>query len=69
MQALVYKKYSSDSDVWSYGMLLFEVWSVAKKPLSNMSNQEVIRVAESGMCQAPPPGCPRAIYRLMVDCW
>ena len=23
----------------------------------------------TGFCQAPPPGCPRAIYKLMVDCW
>ena len=68
-QALLYKKYSSDSDVWSYAMLLFEVWTVGKKPYPSMSNQNVIRIIKSGHCQPPPSGCPRAIYKLMVDCW
>ena len=68
-QALLYKKYSADSDVWSYGMVLFEIWSVAKKPFSIVSNNQVLRLIQTGYCQAPPPGCPRAIYELMVNCW
>ena len=69
LQALLYKKYSTDSDVWSYGMVLFEIWSVAKKPFASVTNTQVLRLVQTGFCQAPPPGCPRAIYELMVDCW
>ena len=68
-QALLYKKYSTDSDVWSYGMVLFEIWSVAKKPFSSVTNMQALRLIQTGFCQAPPPGCPRAVYELMVDCW
>ena len=68
-QALLYKKYSTDSDVWSYGMVLFEIWSVGKKPFSMFTNSEVVRQINTGYNQPPPPGCPRAIYKLMVDCW
>ena len=68
-QALLYKKYSTDSDVWSYGMVLFEIWSVGKKPFSTLSNKRVIELIQKGFCQSPPPGCPKAIYKLMVDCW
>ena len=69
LQALLFKKYSADSDVWSYGMVLFEIWSVARKPFSTVTNSQVIRLLNKGFCQAPPPGCPRAIYEVMVDCW
>ena len=50
-------------------MVLFEIWSVGKKPFPDMSNQEVAAVTQLGTCQSPPPGCPRAFYKLMVDCW
>ena len=50
-------------------MLLFEIWSVGKKPFSQFSNSEVVRQINTGYNQAPPPGCPRAIYKLMVNCW
>jgi len=30
---------------------------------------QVIALVSSKHCQAPPPGCPRAIYHLMVECW
>ena len=69
LKALFYKKYSTDSDIWSYGMVLFEIWSVGKKPFSEISNKEVLRKINSGYCQPPPPGCLRAIYQLMVSCW
>ena len=69
IQALLYKKYSHSSDVWSYGMVLFEIWTVGKKPFPMLSNSQMIRWYQTRACQAPPPGCPRAVYKLMVECW
>ena len=40
-EALVFRKYSSASDVWSYGCLLYEIWSLGHKPFEEMSTQEV----------------------------
>ena len=43
-EALHYKKYSTASDVWSYGCLLYEVWSVGHKPFEKHKNTEVSKI-------------------------
>ena len=41
-EALIYRKYSTASDVWSYGCVLYEIWSLGCKPYESVLNQEVI---------------------------
>ena len=45
-EALQHKKYSTASDVWSYGCLLYEIWSLGYKPFFDKSNLEVCLLAE-----------------------
>ena len=40
-EALIYRKYTTSSDVWSYGCVLYEMWSLGHKPFESMTNQEV----------------------------
>ena len=68
-EAINYKRYSTASDVWSYGCLLYEIWSLGHKPFKSISNFEAIRLVDTGSRLAPPPGCPKMIYELMILSW
>jgi ephrin-B len=70
-EVLFYGKYSSKSDVWSYGMLVYEIWSLGRRPFNALKTQQIIPFLQThkGYVLPPPPGCPREIYHLMVQCW
>ena len=69
-EAVFYQKYSEKSDVWSFGMTLFEIWSLGEKPWGNdATNEEIIEGLSDGRKLSPPTGCPRDVYSVMVETW
>lgn len=40
-EAILYKKYSISSDIWSYGCVLYEIWSIGHKPFEDVGNVTV----------------------------
>ena len=69
-EAVFYQKYSEKSDVWSFGMTLFEIWSLGGKPWGNdATNEEIVEGLSEGRKLSPPTGCPRDVYSVMVDTW
>ncbi|XP_033097790.1 ephrin type-B receptor 1-B-like [Anneissia japonica] len=68
-EAITYKKFTSSSDVWSYGIVTWEVMSYGERPYWNWGNHNVIDAVQKGYCLPPPMECPECIYELMLDCW
>lgn len=68
-EAIAYRKFTSASDVWSFGIVMWEVLSFGERPYWNWSNQEVIKVVEQNYRLPPPMDCPEAVHQLMLDCW
>lgn len=68
-EAIAFRKFTSASDVWSYGVVLWEVMSYGERPYWNWSNQDVIKSIEKGYRLPAPMDCPEALYQLMLDCW
>lgn len=68
-EALNYGRYSSESDVWSFGILLWEAFSLGASPYPNLSNQQTREFVEKGGRLPCPELCPDAVFRLMEQCW
>uniref|UniRef100_A0A3B3CN94 Ephrin type-B receptor 3 n=1 Tax=Oryzias melastigma TaxID=30732 RepID=A0A3B3CN94_ORYME len=68
-EAIAYRKFTSASDVWSYGIVMWEVMSYGERPYWDMSNQDVINAVEQDYRLPPPMECPTALHQLMLDCW
>ncbi|KAM9860983.1 ephrin type-A receptor 6-like [Aulostomus maculatus] len=68
-EAIAYGKFSSSSDVWSYGIVMWEVMSYGERPYWEMSNQDVILSIEEGYRLPAPMGCPVTLHQLMLHCW
>ncbi|XP_053722801.1 ephrin type-A receptor 6-like isoform X2 [Synchiropus splendidus] len=68
-EAIAYGKFSSASDVWSFGIVMWEVMSYGERPYWEMSNQDVILSIEEGYRLPAPMGCPMTLHQLMLHCW
>lgn len=68
--ALEYGVYKYSSDIWSLGVLLWEIFSGGKKPYAMMTNKEAYEeVLHNGYRLPGPRECPEQIYDLMLQCW
>ena len=68
-EAILYGKFSGESDVWSYGVALWEVYSYGLQPYYGYSNSEVIEMIRARQILPCPEDCPSRMYTLMVECW
>ena len=68
-EAILYGRFSVDSDVWSFGVVLWEIYSFGLQPYYGFSNTEVIEMVRARQILPCPEDCPQRIYSLMVECW
>lgn len=68
-ESILYGKFTTESDVWSYGVVLWEIYSYGLQPYYGFNNQEVINMIRSRQLLPCPDSCPSYCYSLMVECW
>ncbi|NXK18300.1 FRK kinase, partial [Arenaria interpres] len=68
-EAIRYNKFSIKSDVWSFGILLFEIITYGKMPYAGVAGHQVIQMLDNGYRLPQPASCPAPFYRLMLQCW
>ena len=67
-EATMYRRFTIKSDVWSFGILLYEIITYGHPPYPELSNTEAIVAIKSGYCLPSPKGCPDQLCNLMRDC-
>lgn len=67
-------RFSHKSDVWSFGVTLWEIYSYGQEPLypgddGTDDDEQLVSIIEKNVVLACPPKCPSSIYQIMLKCW
>ncbi|CAG5056635.1 unnamed protein product [Parnassius apollo] len=68
-ESIVYARFTHESDVWSYGVVLWEIYSRGKQPFYGHNNDEASKLILNGIVLVPPEDCPIFACELMRACW
>lgn len=69
LESLQDYSYTSESDVWSFGVVLWEIETGGKVPYAALGGQEIVKLLKTGERLPKPEGCSDEIYDMMVKCW
>lgn len=64
-----YGQFSHQSDVWSFGVTIWEMYSFGESPYGDMKGSDAIKLIDAGERLKQPEACPDNIYKIMLDCW
>ena len=68
-EAMQTMRFSAATDVWSFGVVLIEIFTRGQKPYSGMDNAKVMNLVQSGGRAPQPSEAPNTVYELMCNCW
>uniref|UniRef100_A0A3B5REQ1 Tyrosine-protein kinase n=1 Tax=Xiphophorus maculatus TaxID=8083 RepID=A0A3B5REQ1_XIPMA len=68
-EVLLYCKFSSKSDIWAYGVLMWEVYTLGKLPYERLNNTEIVDQVSRGLRLFRPQLANEKIYSIMTSCW
>ncbi|CAB4006603.1 high affinity nerve growth factor receptor-like isoform X1 [Paramuricea clavata] len=68
-EAILFGRYTVETDVYSYGVLLWEVFTFSMQPYYGYTNKEVLKLITKSIHLAKPEFCPNFVYQIMKKCW
>jgi len=60
---------TTKSDVWSFGILMWEIVTCGERPYSGVATEALLDLIKDGYRMSPPPQCPQQLYLIMRECW
>ena len=66
-EAAMYRRFTIKSDVWSFGILLYELITYGRPPYPGLNNAQVLEALETGFCMPCPKCCPKQLYNIMHE--
>nr|NP_001137719.2 focal adhesion kinase, isoform G [Drosophila melanogaster]NP_523793.2 focal adhesion kinase, isoform A [Drosophila melanogaster]NP_725891.1 focal adhesion kinase, isoform B [Drosophila melanogaster]NP_725892.1 focal adhesion kinase, isoform C [Drosophila melanogaster]AOQ15035.1 Fak-PA [synthetic construct]AAF57562.1 focal adhesion kinase, isoform A [Drosophila melanogaster]AAM70852.1 focal adhesion kinase, isoform B [Drosophila melanogaster]AAM70853.1 focal adhesion kinase, isoform C [Dro len=68
-ESINFRRFTTASDVWMFGVCIWEILMLGVKPFQGVKNSDVILKLENGERLPLPPNCPPRLYSLMSQCW
>ncbi|CAG06663.1 unnamed protein product, partial [Tetraodon nigroviridis] len=68
-ESINFRRFTTASDVWMFGVCVWEIFSMAQQPFFWLENSQVIDQLESGIRLPKPQLCPPTVYSLVSSCW
>ncbi|XP_065681819.1 angiopoietin-1 receptor isoform X1 [Hydra vulgaris] len=69
VEAIFDQKFTSFSDVWSFGIVLFEIVTLGGAPYPGITNRQLLNLLKSGYRMEKPDNCGDQMYEIMQKCW
>lgn len=68
-ESINFRRFTTASDIWMFGVCMWEILMYGIKPFQGVKNNEVIGKIENGERLPLPPNCPPSLYHIMFECW
>ncbi|KAG5262466.1 hypothetical protein AALO_G00275430 [Alosa alosa] len=69
LESILHRKFTHQSDVWSYGVTVWELMTFGAKPYDHIPARDIPELLEGGDRLPQPPICTKELYMIMVNCW
>ena len=69
LESILYGRFTIKSDVWSFGIVLYEIITYGQYPYPDRTHNQVLELLQQGYRTLCPPSCPGNLYNIMLHCW